>query len=358
MARSLTVIFLGVLVASFALNLPMAARSASAAELDKKGKADAKEALGLYKEGHYEEAARIFVSLSVAHPDMLVFVRNLGACYYYLRRNDPALSNLRDYLHRKKDITADDRAEVEAWIGELEHFRGQAASPPVAVAAMPVPVAAPPAPPPSALPEALPPTPAAAPVAQPAPAVPPAPQSQPSDYAYPAASQYGTQPGYPQAQYSPQPAYPQAQYSPQPDAQYPYPPAGPVYPPPTPTQNQGAPAGGLGADTSNQTSPLPSNNNAAWIVGGIGVAVIATGGIFTYLSQSAFSDTEKQYNPSKESTGKTYADIQGVCYGLGAAGVVTAIIMMATKDHHSSNSVALAPVVRPDSVGAVIHYSY
>ncbi len=356
MARSLTVIFLGVFVAGFVWSLPIAVRSAAAADLDKKGKADAKEAIGLYKEGHYEEAARVFVNLSVAHPDMLVFVRNLGACYYYLRRNDPALSNLRDYLHRKKDITADDRAEVEAWISELEHLRGQAATPPVAATALPVPVVTTPAPPASALPGALPPTPSAAPVAQPAPDVPAMPPSQPSDYGYPAASQHGTQPGYPQAQYSPQPVYPQAQYNPPSDTQYP--PVLPVYGSPTATENQSASAAGLGADTSNRSAPLPSNNNAAWIVGGIGVAVLATGGIFTYLSQSAFSDTEKQYNPSKDSTGKTYADIQGVCYGLGAAGVVTAIIMMATKDHHASNFVALAPVVRPDSVGAVIHYAY
>jgi hypothetical protein len=86
--------------------------------------------------------------------------------------------------------------------------------------------------------------------------------------------------------------------------------------------------------------------------------VLVTGGIFTYLSQSAFSDTVKQYDSSKESSGKTYADLAGVCYGLGAAGVVTAAIMMVMKEHHSSGSIALAPVVRPDAVGAVIHYTY
>jgi len=45
---------------------------------------------------------------------MPVFVRNLGACYYYLRRPDPAMSNLREYLHKKKDIAPDDRPRWRA----------------------------------------------------------------------------------------------------------------------------------------------------------------------------------------------------------------------------------------------------
>jgi len=60
--------------------------TASAAGLDKKGMAEAKKATQLYKQGNYEEAAAIFLQLSIDNPGMPVFVRNLGACYYYLRR--------------------------------------------------------------------------------------------------------------------------------------------------------------------------------------------------------------------------------------------------------------------------------
>ena len=109
MARSLKVLLLFCL-ADFAATLPLATPAAGA-EMDKNARADAKTAMSLYKEGNYEDAAKIFVKLSMAYPDMLVFVRNLGACYYYLRRYEPALSNLRDYEHRKKDMAADDRAE-------------------------------------------------------------------------------------------------------------------------------------------------------------------------------------------------------------------------------------------------------
>jgi len=72
-----------------------------------------------------------------------VFTRNLGACYYYLHRPDPALSNLREYLKRKADITAEDRAEVEGWIAEMEKLQKQPAA---ATSAEPVVVATPPSP--------------------------------------------------------------------------------------------------------------------------------------------------------------------------------------------------------------------
>jgi hypothetical protein len=326
--------------------------SASAAELDKKSKAEVKEAMGLYKAGRYEEAAKILVNLSVAYPDLLIFVRNLGACYYYLRQVDPALSNLREYLARGKDITADDRAQVEGWIGELEHLRSQVAAPPASAVVPSVSAATSPA---TASVQSSPQLPATAPVAASAPGVPPTPSPAPQPYAYPPAPGIPSTPSpapqpyaYPPAwQYPSPPGSSPGQYSPQPAMQY---------PPTVPSQGQGAPAAGLGAETRAQ-APV-SNNNTAWIVGGVGVALVATGGVFSYLSQSAFSDTAKRYSASRESAGKTYADVAGVFYGIGAAGVATAVIMIAIGGRHSSNSLALAPAVAPDAVGAVVHYTY
>jgi hypothetical protein len=97
--------------------------TALAAGLDQKGTADAKEATQLYKQGRYEDAAQIFAKLSLDYPDMEVFERNLGACFYYLRQPEPALSNLRHYLSRKKDITSDDKSVVDRWIDEMESLR-------------------------------------------------------------------------------------------------------------------------------------------------------------------------------------------------------------------------------------------
>jgi formylglycine-generating enzyme required for sulfatase activity len=137
-------------------SLPPLQPTVLAAGLDANSKATLKEATRLYKQGQYEEAAKLLTELAVDHPEMTNLQRNLGACYYYMRRPEPALSNLRDYLaHKKNDITADDKQEVERWIDEMEKQRAQNAAVPVA--------------PPLASP--------AAPASQPAPARPrPAPQ--------------------------------------------------------------------------------------------------------------------------------------------------------------------------------------
>jgi hypothetical protein len=114
------------------------ANPALAAELDAKGEADAKEATRLYKEGSYADAAKIFARLTVDYRDMPIFERSLGACFYYLGKPEPALSNLRNYLNHRKDIPADDKAVVDRWIDEMEKLRAQNA----AAAAVPVPVPA------------------------------------------------------------------------------------------------------------------------------------------------------------------------------------------------------------------------
>jgi tetratricopeptide (TPR) repeat protein len=138
------------MLAAFGASLPQLQGTALAAGLDEKGEADAKQATRLYKQGQYQEAAEIFARLSVDYPDMPIFDRNLGACFYHLRKPEPALSNLRRYLGRRQDIAPDDKAVVDRWIDEMEQLRAQnaAASAPSA----PPPVAPTPQPPPAAAP--------------------------------------------------------------------------------------------------------------------------------------------------------------------------------------------------------------
>ena len=387
MARSLRILVLGVFVSSLAATLPVSTRPALAAELDKRGKSDAKEAMRFYKEGNYEDAAKLFVRLSIGYPDMLVFVRNLGACYYYMRRYEPALSNLRDYLHRKTDIDATDRAEVSGWVGEMERLRDQANAP-AAVAPAPAPAPAPaalpapvPVPVPIPAPAAAPTGPAVAPVPapaapsappagppvapMPAPAAPPAPSAEPAN---PPPGQFGPapQPQYPpQGQYGPQPQ-PQPQYPPQgqygPQAQPQYGPSpGPGYAPGYPQGGYAPPGGapiGVGAQAAppQQQSSGSGRKVAAWLIGITGVGALATGGLFTYLALDKFSKVESKYDPSMEKTGKNYAIGAGVCYGIGGAALVTAIILGATGG--SSGPVALAPAVGPGIAGATLSGSF
>ncbi|HJX66990.1 MAG TPA: tetratricopeptide repeat protein [Polyangia bacterium] len=168
---------MGIAIAcALGLSLPIHEGRALAAGLTAKDTAKAKEARQLYKAGQYEAAANIFLRLSSDYPGMLVLTRNLGACYYYLHRPEPALSNLREYLQREQDITPEDRREVETWIAEMEKLRSQMAATsktPVVSPAAPSlagPAAAPPPVPSSAPSAAHLPIP---PVVEPAPASPP-----------------------------------------------------------------------------------------------------------------------------------------------------------------------------------------
>ena len=300
---------------------------ATAAGLDRKGSVAAKKATQFYKQGNYEEAATIFLQLSVDNPEMPVFVRNLGACYYYLRRPEPALSNLREYLHKKKDITPDDSAEVERWIAEMDQLRQRETT--ATPAAGPVPFASPAAPtaPPSTAPVTpWPPAtgqtvPAAIPEMPPANmGVPGAPPQSPGGY-----SPYQS----PSGAYSPYPA-PSAQSPPGAIAQVPQP----------------AESGGSSG-----------RKVAAWVLVGVGVAALATGGVFTGLALKDFSDVERKYDRGKESQGKTYAALQWVGYGVGGAAIVTAVILVATG-RDTPKSVALTPTVGPGVAGAALSGSF
>jgi hypothetical protein len=351
------------------VGLPPAVSTARAAELDKKGKSDAREAMRLYKEGNYEDAAKVFARLSVNYPEMLVFVRNLGACYYYLRRWEPAISNLRDYEHRKKDIAADDRAEIAGWIGEMERLRDQAmihaapAAPAAtdavapAVAAVPVPAAA--AVPSGAPSESPPPSPGA-PVATDATAVapdvaatavpgPPPTTTEPAAeqaQTYPPA-QWGSSSTYPPGPYGAQPTYPQSQY---PYGPYPYqtnPSAAPQgYGP----YAAAAPSGAVAAAPPARSS---GRKVAAWILGVTGVAAVGVGAVCTFKALDDFSKVQKKYDPKLEDEGKKLATAQWVGYGVGGALLLTAIIV-GSSGGGSASGVALAPAVGSGSAGATL----
>jgi hypothetical protein len=169
-----------------AATLPPLESAAFAAGLDAKGRAVAKEASGLYRQGRYEDAAKLFAELIVDHPDMPIFERSLGACFYYLRKPEPALSNLRNYLLHRDDVPADDKAIVDRWIDEMEKLRAQNAAA-AAAAAVPTPAVSAEAPlPMPAAPAAGEAAPAPSPVAAPAVpaaepvAMPPAPAAAPA----------------------------------------------------------------------------------------------------------------------------------------------------------------------------------
>jgi tetratricopeptide (TPR) repeat protein len=105
------------------------------AEVDSR-EMQAREAFGA---GRYQEALDGFVKLYAErlHPN---YLRNIGRCYQNLGDPDKAISSFREYLRKAKGVHADERAEIEGYIKEMEDLKKQREA---AATAPPPPVARP-----------------------------------------------------------------------------------------------------------------------------------------------------------------------------------------------------------------------
>ena len=122
---------------------------ASTAYADKaKAKALYAEGQNAYDLGKFEEASALFEKGYAEQPDP-VFLYNLGQCHRQLGKNDRALFFYRGYLRNKPD--AQNRAQVEKLIDDLEKARQTQTQTPIAPippggTPQPEPVTPPPAP--------------------------------------------------------------------------------------------------------------------------------------------------------------------------------------------------------------------
>ena len=158
-------------------------------------KATEKKAVENFAAGRYDESLELFAKL-YAETLNPVYLRNIGRCQQKLRHPDKAIDAFKDYLAKGKKISADERAEINGYIKEMEALRDEQAKQQQA--------AAPPATPP----------PATAPPVQP---LPPA-GGEPPPGGYPPGSY---PPGaYPPGQYAQTPGYPPGP-QPGPDGQQP-----------------------------------------------------------------------------------------------------------------------------------------
>jgi tetratricopeptide (TPR) repeat protein len=306
-------------------SLPPLQPTALAAGLDANSKATLKEATRLYKQGQYEEAAKLLTELAVDHPEMTNLQRNLGACYYYMRRPEPALSNLRDYLaHKKDDITADDKQEVERWIDEMEKQRAQNAAVPVAP------------PPTTERPRGSQPH-LDGPALQPSQAAalpPPTPEPQPPISPSPGA---------------PVPSPPALQPT-EPNLVAPLPP-GAQQQPSLPTAQESVVSGGQQSSGTTKGSGL---RIAGITCGALGLASIGTA-VYYYTRATSLSDKVTGANPASPSdyqAGKDAETMQWVFYSVGAGALVTgAALYLLGYSQATPAQVGLAPMLGPRSAG-------
>ena len=87
----------------------------------------------------YQEALDIYAGLyaETLHP---TYLRNIGRCYQMLGDPDKAISSFQEYLRKAKDLSREQRAEIEGYVAELEQMKRARA----AAAAPPAPAPAPP----------------------------------------------------------------------------------------------------------------------------------------------------------------------------------------------------------------------
>jgi hypothetical protein len=111
--------------------------------------------------GRYDEAIDSFAKLYAKNLNP-VYLRNIGRCFQQKREPQEAIDKFRDYLAKtktgKNKTTADERAEIEGYIKEMEALRDEqarAAAVPAPVTPLPAATPAPAAPPPSAAPTAM-----------------------------------------------------------------------------------------------------------------------------------------------------------------------------------------------------------
>jgi hypothetical protein len=72
--------------------------------------------------GRYQMALEIFARLyaETLHPN---YLRNIARCYQNLGEADRAISTFHDYLHKGKNISADEGAEIEGYIKDMEELK-------------------------------------------------------------------------------------------------------------------------------------------------------------------------------------------------------------------------------------------
>jgi tetratricopeptide repeat protein len=237
-----------------------------------------------YDLGKFAEAADLFEKGFAEQPDA-VFLYNLGQCHRQLGNNDRALFFYRGYLRNKPD--AENRAQVEQLIADLEKARQTQTQPPIA----PIPPSG------TAPPEVVPPRPAPPPAPPPA-AVPPAAPAPAPAAAEPAAEPAATAPAA------------------------------------TPSE----------AEVSMPAGMPPSSTQKYLAVGtlGVGVVMIGLGAVFGSQANSAKSDVEAcdPWSSACQDTydsGKSKAKLATIFLGLGGAAVVGGGIWTYFAFSHSSS---------------------
>ena len=85
-----------------------------------------KKAIQSFAAGRYDQALEIYAKL---YADTLnpVYLRNIGRCHQKLKQPEKAIESFQDYLQKGKNISPDEKAEINSYIKDMEALRDQQA---------------------------------------------------------------------------------------------------------------------------------------------------------------------------------------------------------------------------------------
>lgn len=86
-----------------------------------------KEGRAAFARADYAKALEIF-SVLFADKAEPVYLRNIGRCYQKLGKPQQSIDSFREYLRREKGLTAEERAEIDGFIKEMEDLRAAEAA--------------------------------------------------------------------------------------------------------------------------------------------------------------------------------------------------------------------------------------
>jgi hypothetical protein len=252
----------------------------------------------------YADAIPLYADLFAHHSDVQVYLWNLALCHHHLSHVDEAIAKFRLLLDTFPNISATERAEVDAYIKEMETLKKQQADD-----------------------EELRRQQAAAELKK----------QEEHDQAAKAAETAAAAPAAAASN--------EAQASAAPSQ------------PATPATAGAVASLAASVDARATTAESPGLRIAALAAGGVGVLALIAGGYYSYQAQSLQDQVMKasKFNHADDSAGNSAHTMQFVMYGIGAAALAAGgALYYLGGSRAEGSSVALLPEVGPGVTGATL----
>jgi hypothetical protein len=114
------------------------------------------------------------------------------------------------------------------------------------------------------------------------------------------------------------------------------------------------PDAGLSDSAARPTGGSSTRRTAALVAGAVGLGGVGLGVAAGLRTHSLAGDVEKQYDAGKESSGRSSAKLQWLGYGIGAAGLATAAVLLLIGEPDGGRTLSLAPAVSGGAVGGTL----